>query len=81
MACIYIGWEVGGYMIDLIWYLSITTTSYILGTLTNSNTNLLHDKSNLVFICYNHILSISNSNKLEPRIGNSDARSGKWNTK
>jgi hypothetical protein len=28
MACIYIGWEVGGYIIDLVWYLSITTISY-----------------------------------------------------
>jgi hypothetical protein len=35
VACIYIGWEVGGYMIDLIRYLSVTTISYILGTLTN----------------------------------------------
>jgi hypothetical protein len=26
-------------------------------------------------------LSIRNSNKLESRIGNSDARSGKWNKK
>ena len=81
VACIYIGWEVGGYMIDLIWYLSVTTISYILGTLTNSKPNLLHDRSNLVLICYNHILSIRNSNKLESRIGNSDARSGKWNKK
>jgi hypothetical protein len=81
VACIYIGWEVGGYMIDLIWYLSVTTISYILGTLTNSNPNLLHDRSNLVLICYNPILSIRNSNKLESKIGNSDARSGKWNKK
>jgi hypothetical protein len=79
MACIYIGWEVGGYMIDLIWYLSLTIISYILGTLTNSNPNLLHDRSNLVLICYNLILSIRNSNKLNSRVGNSDARSGKWN--
>jgi hypothetical protein len=50
-------------------------------TLTNSNPNLLHDRSNLVLICYNHILSITKSNKLESRIGNSDARSGKWNKK
>jgi hypothetical protein len=49
-------------MIDLIWYLSVTTISFILGTLTNSNSNLLHDRSNLVFICYNLILSIRNSN-------------------
>ena len=62
MACIYIGWEVGGYMIDLIWYLSVTTISYILGTLTNSKPNLLHDRSNLVLICYNPIVSIRNSN-------------------
>ena len=65
VACIYIGWEVGGYMIDLIWYLSVTTISYILGTLTNSKPNLLHDRSNLVLIYYNHILSVRNSNKLE----------------
>jgi hypothetical protein len=57
-----IGWEVGGYMIDLIWYLSVTIISYILGTLTNSKPNPLHDRSNLVLICYNHILSIRNSN-------------------
>jgi hypothetical protein len=68
-------------MIDLIWYLSVTTISYILGTLTNSYPNLLHDRSNLVLICYNHILSIRNSNKLESRIGNNDARSDKWNNK
>jgi hypothetical protein len=68
-------------MIDLIWYLFVTTISYILGTLTNSNLNLLHDRSNLVHICYNYILSIRNSNKLESRIGNSDARFGKWNKK
>jgi hypothetical protein len=47
VACIYIGWEVGDYIIDLIWYLSVTTISYILGTLTNWNPNLLHDRSNL----------------------------------
>jgi hypothetical protein len=56
MVCIYIGWEVGGYMIDLIWYLSIITISYILGTLTNTKPNLLHDRSNLVLIYYNPIL-------------------------
>jgi hypothetical protein len=67
VECIYIGWEVGGYMIDLIWYLYVTTISYILGTLTNSKLNLLHDRSNLVLICYNHILSIRNSNKLETK--------------
>jgi hypothetical protein len=81
VACIYIGWEVGGYMVHLIWYLSITTISYILGTLTNSKPNLLHDRSNQALICYNLILSIRNSNKLEYRIGNSDARSSKWNKK
>jgi hypothetical protein len=43
-------------MIDLIWYLSVTTLPYILGTLTNSKSNLLHDKSNLVLIYYNPIL-------------------------
>jgi hypothetical protein len=67
VACIYIGWEVGSYMIELIWYLSVTTISYILGTLTNSKPNLLHDRSNLVLICYNLILSIRNSNKLETK--------------
>jgi hypothetical protein len=36
VACIYIGWEVGDYMIDLIWYLSVTIISYMLETLTNS---------------------------------------------
>jgi hypothetical protein len=56
VACIYIGWEVGGYMIDLIWYLSVITISYILETLTNSKPNLLHDRSNLVLIYYNPIL-------------------------
>jgi hypothetical protein len=67
VACIYIGWEVGGYMIDLIWYLSVTTISYILGTLTNLKPNLLHDRSNLVLIYYNPILSIRNSNNLETK--------------
>jgi hypothetical protein len=52
-------------MIDLIWYLSVITISYILGTLTNSNPNLLHDRSNLVLIRYNHILYSRNSNKLD----------------
>jgi hypothetical protein len=52
----------GGYVIDIVWYLSVTTTSYILGTLTNSNPNLLHDRSNLVLIYYNHILYIRNYN-------------------
>jgi hypothetical protein len=33
--------EVGGYMIDLIWYLSVTIISYLLGTLTNSKPNSL----------------------------------------
>jgi hypothetical protein len=81
VACIYIVWEVGGYMIDLIWYLSVTTISYILGTLTNSKPNMLHDRPDLTLICYNHVLSIRNSNKLVSRKGNSDARSGKWNKK
>jgi hypothetical protein len=67
VACIYIGWEVGGYILDLIWYLSVTTISYILGTLTNLKPNLLHDRSNLVLIYYNPILSIRNSNKLEAK--------------
>jgi hypothetical protein len=67
VACIYIGWEVGDYMIDIIWYLYVTTISYILRTLTNSKPNLLHDRSNLVLICYNHILSVRNSNKLETK--------------
>jgi hypothetical protein len=49
-------------MIDLICYISVTTISYILGTLTNSKPNLLHDRSNLVLICHNPILSIRNSN-------------------
>jgi hypothetical protein len=93
VACIYIGWEVSGYMTDLIWYLSITIISYLLGTLTNSKPNcymidliwylsvtiifyllatlinskpnLLYDRSNLVLICYNHILYVRNSNKLK----------------
>jgi hypothetical protein len=56
MACIYIGWEVGGYMIDLILYLSVTIISYLLGTLTNSKSNLLPDRSNMVLIYYNPIL-------------------------
>jgi hypothetical protein len=56
VACIYIGWEVGGYMIDLIWYLSVTTISYILGTLINSKPNPLHDRFKLVLIYYNSIL-------------------------
>jgi hypothetical protein len=42
---------------------------------------MLHDRSNLVLICYNHILSIRNSNELESRISNSDARSDNWNKK
>jgi hypothetical protein len=68
-------------MLDLIWYLSVTTISYILGTLTNSNPNMLPDRSNLILISYNPILSIRNSNKLECRIGNNDARSDNWNNK
>jgi hypothetical protein len=67
VACIYIGWEVGGYMTDLIWYLSVTILSYLLGTLTNSKPNPLQDRSNLVLICYNSILSVRNSNKLETK--------------
>jgi hypothetical protein len=67
VACIYICWEVGGYIIDLIWYLSVTILSYLLGTLTNSKPNLLHDKSNLVLMCYNPILSVRNSNKLKTK--------------
>jgi hypothetical protein len=62
VACIYIGWEVGGYMLDLSWYSSVTIISYLLGTLTNSKPNTLHDRSNMVLICYNHILSVRNSN-------------------
>jgi hypothetical protein len=54
---------------------------YILGTLTNSKPNLLHDRSNPILIYYSPILSIRISNKLESRIGNSDAISGKWNKK
>jgi hypothetical protein len=54
-------------MIDLIWFLSVTTISYILRTLTNSNPNLLHERSNLVLIYYNHILYIRNSNKLKTK--------------
>jgi hypothetical protein len=67
VACIYIGWEVGSYMTNLILYLSVTTISYILETLTNSKPNLLYDRSNLVLICYNSIISIRNSNKLETK--------------
>jgi hypothetical protein len=62
VACIYIGWKVGSYMTDLILYLFVTTISYILGTLTHSKPNPLHDRSNLVLICYNHILFVRNSN-------------------
>jgi hypothetical protein len=58
----YIGREVGGYMIDLIWYLSVIILSYLLGTLTNSKPNQLHDKSNLLSTYYNLILSLRNSN-------------------
>jgi hypothetical protein len=54
-------------MTDLIWYLSIIILSYLLGTLANSKPNPLYDRSNLVLICYNHILSIRNSNKLETK--------------
>jgi hypothetical protein len=55
VACIYIGCEVCGYMIDLIWYLFVTTISYILGTLANSKQNPLHDRSNPVLIYYNPV--------------------------
>ena len=55
--------------------------TYILGTLTNLNSKLLHDRSSMGLICYNFIIFIRNSNKLESRIGNSDARSDKWNKK
>jgi hypothetical protein len=68
VAYIYIGWKVGGYMIDLISYLYVTTIFYILGTLTNSKPNMLHDRSNLILICYNPILSIRNPNKLVSKI-------------
>jgi hypothetical protein len=43
-------------------YLFVTTISYILWTLTNSKPNPLHDRSNLVLICYNPILYVRNSN-------------------
>jgi hypothetical protein len=43
-------------MTHLIWYLSVTILSYLLGILTNSKPNPLHDISNLVLICYNPIL-------------------------
>jgi hypothetical protein len=55
------------YMIDLIWYLPVIILSYLLRNLTNSKPNLLHDRSNLILICYNHILSVRNSNKLETK--------------
>jgi hypothetical protein len=35
VACIYIGWELCGYMTDLILYFSVTIISYLLGTLTS----------------------------------------------
>jgi hypothetical protein len=54
-------------MIDLIEYLSVTTISYILRTLTNLKPSLLHDRSNLVLIYYSSILSIRNFNKLETK--------------
>jgi hypothetical protein len=54
-------------MTDLIWYLSVTIISHLLGTLTNSKSNLLHDRSILVLICYNLILSVRNSTKLETK--------------
>jgi hypothetical protein len=58
----YIGQKVGGYMIDLIWYLSVIILSCLLGTLTNSKPNQLHDMSNLLSTSYNPILSFRNSN-------------------
>jgi hypothetical protein len=54
-------------MIDLIGYLSVTTISYILRTLTNLKPSLLHDRSNMVLIYYSSILSIRNFNKLETK--------------
>jgi hypothetical protein len=54
-------------MIDLIWYLSVIILFYLLGILTNLKLNLLHDKSIPVLICYNHILSVRNSNKLKTK--------------
>jgi hypothetical protein len=48
-------------------YLSITIISYLLGTLTNSKPNLLHDICNLILICYNPILFVRNSNKLKTK--------------
>jgi hypothetical protein len=54
-------------MTDLIWCLSLTIISYLLVILTNSKPNLLHDRSNLVLIYYNTILSVRNSNKLETK--------------
>jgi hypothetical protein len=54
-------------MIDLIKYLSVTLISYLLGTLTNLKPNLLHDRSILILICYNHIISIRKFNKLETK--------------
>jgi hypothetical protein len=67
VACIYIGWEVSGYMIKS--NLVLICYNHIL-YIRNSNKlepNLLHDRSNLVLIFYNHILSIRNSNKLETK--------------
>jgi hypothetical protein len=54
-------------MTDLIWYLSVIIVSYLLGTLTNSKPNLLHDRSNMVLIYHNPILSVRNSNKLKTK--------------
>jgi hypothetical protein len=54
-------------MTDLNWYLSVIIIFYLLGTLTNSKPNLLHDRSNLLLIYYNPILSVRNSNKLETK--------------
>jgi hypothetical protein len=54
-------------MTNLIRYLSVTIISYLLGTLKNSKSNLLHDRSNLLLICYNRILFARNSNKLKTK--------------
>jgi hypothetical protein len=41
--------------------------SYLLETITNSKPNILHDRSNMVLICYNLMISVRNSNKLETK--------------
>jgi hypothetical protein len=50
MSRIYIRRELSGYMIDLIWYLSVIIISYLFGTLT-----CLFYCNNIVLICTNHI--------------------------